>query len=317
MKKLTNLKLKVIDFSRRNKKVLIIMFIIAWLLLFLYNMYLKNKVVLPEPITNYKKFNTVMDSNVEVPEKYQEPINNVMEEYMKYCNSKEYSKAYDLLTNDCKKNLYPTLEQFSAYVDAIFDQEKIYNIQAYSIVGENYIFNVRILNDIMETGTTDGYNWYEEKFILKQEDGKMKISIGEYIGDENIDITAENEDVIIDVISKSNDYETETYTVKLKNKTDNYIVLYDRSLNNEILLDLGQNTRKPTNLLRQNIYLNPGAEETFTLRFEKFYDNGLTAQKLIFGQIRVLNSYDSEKGTTQENLDNAIKLYGLEVNLKK
>lgn len=313
MKKLTNLKLKVIDFRRRNKKVLIIMFIIAWLLLFLYNMYLKNKVVLPEPSTNYKKFNTVMDSNVEVPEKYQEPINNVMEEYMKYCNSKEYSKAYDLLTNDCKKKLYPTLEQFSAYIDEIFDQEKIYNIQAYSIVGDNYIFKVRILNDIMETGTTDGYNWYEEKFILKQEDGKMKISIGEYIGDENIDITAENEDIIIDVISKSIDYETETYTVKLKNKTDNYIVLYDRSLDNEILLDLGQNTRKPTNLLRQNIYLNPGAEETVTLRFDKFYDNGLSAQKLIFGQIRVLEEYNYSEGTTQENLDNAIKLYGLEV----
>lgn len=169
----------------------------------------------------------------------------------------------------------------------------------------------------MANGTTDGYYYYEEKFVLIEENGQMKLSIAEYIGDEQPNITVENDDMIIEVTNKSVDYETETYTVKITNKTDKFIVIADNTQNNEILLDLEEQTRRPTNLTVANFFVEPNSTKEQDLVFNKYYDNGLTAQNIKLGAIRVLNEYDWKQGTTQENLDNAVKLYGLEIGLKK
>lgn len=311
------LRLKFINFCKKNKKKIIIFFII-WLIVFTINMILKYRPAkIQAPSTTYKPYVTVMDDEKEVPEKYQEPINNLIDTYFNYCNNGEYEKAYNVITEDCRKQNYPTLEAFKEYVDYVFEgKKKIYNIQAYSIVDNKYIFNVRILDDIMANGTTDGYYYYEEKYVLTEENGEMKLSIAGYIASENPNIVAENDDMIIEVVEKSVDYETETYTVKVTNKTDKYIVIADNTQENEVLLDLGEQTRKPTNLTIANFFVIPNGTKTQQLVFNKFYDNNLTSQKLIFGQIRILNSYNWEQATTENDLNDAVSLYGLEVKLK-
>ena len=96
-----------------------------------------------------------------------------------------------------------------------------------------------------------------------------------------------------------------------------YIVIADNTQKDEIGLDLGDNIRHPQNMVFASFYVKPNSSATKKIKFNNAYDNGLKAQKLIFGSIRILNEYDTMVGTTQENLDSAVKLYGMKINLNK
>ena len=63
------------------------------------------------------------------------------------------------------------------------------------------------------------------------------------------------------------------------------------------------------------LFVNPNSSTTCDLKFTKFYDENVVPRKIVFNNIRVLQNYDWKSGTTEENLNNAIKLYGLEINL--
>ena len=312
----TDFRIKMIKFFRRNRKKILIG-LIVWLVIVILNNILKNQPEkLPSPSTTYTPHVSVMDNTKEVPEKYQEPIQSLIDTYFNYCNNGNYEAAYNLITKECKEKNYPTIEQFKGYINEVFEgKKKIYNIQNYSIVDNKYIYNVRILDDILATGTTEGYYYYEEKFILIEEDGKIKLSIAEYIGDEQCNIVAEDDNMIIKVTNKSVDYESIIYTVTITNKTNNYIVVSDNTSANEILLDIGVDKRNVSNMNLAYLFVNPNSSTTCDLKFTKFYDENVVPRKIVFNNIRVLQNYDWKSGTTEENLNNAIKLYGLEINL--
>ncbi|WP_413854714.1 hypothetical protein [Candidatus Ruminimicrobium bovinum] len=318
MSKVANFKVMVMQWSKKHKKELIALVLLAWLILFIINMILKNQAQkIDPPSTSYAPYKLIYSHDDEVvPEETQKNIENLLDKYFNYCNEGEYEEAYKLITSECKKKLYPSFAEFKGYVDYVFQgKKKIYNIQSLSSVGNKYIYNVRILDDILANGTTDGYYYYEEKFILIEDNGEMKLSIGEYVGDEKLNIRAEDDNMIFEIQSKSVDYETETYTIKITNKTDKYIVISDNTQNNEIILDLGEQTRRPADMEYLSIYVKPNSMTVQEIKFNKFYDNGLKANRLILGNVRILNSYDSKTGTTQADLDSAIKIYGYEIKI--
>lgn len=319
MSRTTGLKVKISKWSKKHKKELIVLCGIAFLILCIINTILKNKAPkIDPPSTTYTPHQSVYQEDVSVPKNYQQPIEDLVEKYFNYCNNGEYENAYNLITEDCRNKVYPTLTQFKGYVDHVFQgKKKIYNIQNYSVVDNKYIYNVRILDDILATGTTDGYSYYEEKLILIEDNGQFKLSIGEYIGEEKLNIVAENDSMKVEIINKTVEYETETYTVKVTNKTNQYLVLLDNTQKDEILLNLGEQTRKPINTANSIVYLEPNSNKVETFVFNKFYDNGLKSQKLVFNSVRVLNEYDAKQGTTQANIDSAVRIYGYEINLNK
>lgn len=316
----TNLRVKINKFVKSHKKEVIITCLVLWLIIFIINQILKNKPEqLSPPDTTYTPHTAVLSKEEEeksTPKEYEVKIENLVDKYFNYCNNGEYENAYNMITQECKDKLYPTLKQFTAYVDVVFQgKKKIYNIQNYSIYENKYIYNIRILDDILANGTTDGYSYYEEKLILTEENGEFKLSIGEYIGDVNPNIMVEDENMIVEITNKSVEYETETYTIKITNKTDKYIVIADNTQDNEIVLDVDGQERRPINTTFVWFFARPNSTASLDVKFNKFYDNGLKSNKIMLNAIRILDDYDYKVGTTQENLDNAVRLYGLNINL--
>ena len=144
----------------------------------------------------------------------------------------------------------------------------------------------------------------------------MKLAIGNYIGKQDINLSVEDDYLEVRIVGKSVDYDKETYTVKLRNKTDKIIVICDHDQNNEVVLQVGDREKQAIDNPYSNIILDPYTTSTRELVFEKYYDDGNTSTGLKFGAVRVLNSYDSAQGTTEEVLNNAVKLYSLVVDLK-
>ena len=311
----TDLRIKVRDFFKRNKSKILIILII-WLIVIIINFILKYYKAPQIPVTSYSPHTAIMDDST-VPKKYQDEIENLINKYIQYCNNKEYEEAYNLLSNECRTELYPDIEDFKEYIDSVFDAKKTYSIQNYSNVDDTYIYDVNIFEDILATGLTgkDGLSMYSEKFVINNNNGNLTLAIREYIGTTENYQVYEDDYIKVEVQDMKQTYENQTYKVKLTNRTENTIVLADKTEQNEIMLELDNENRKIQNIPNRGIYLNPYETKEIELEFVKFFDEDEEAKSLIFNAVRVLKSYSGLESKRQEEMDNAVKLYSFKIEL--
>jgi len=174
---------------------------------------------------------------------------------------------------------------------------------------------MRIMEDIMATGLTgeDYLFFYEEKIALKEEqDGKISLSLRQYIMSKLIEEIYEDAYMKIWIDSKDVFYEEEYYNIKVKNKTSNTLVLADSQVEQEILLQVGSEYRG-TNNDNLNVVIYPEETKEFTLSFTKFFDEQSTSDAFIFNAVRVLPKYSGFTDLYEYEINLAEKLYSIEI----
>lgn len=302
------------NFWKKHWKAIIIV-IVVWITLIIINAYLRNR---PEETTTTNTYFPdlpVIDYGGTVPKSKQDEVNNTIDSFFNYCNKKEYQNAYNLLTEDCKQYIYRnSIEEFMQYVDSIYTSTKIYNLQNYSNVDDVYIYDINILDDIMSTGTTGGYQEYKEKIALIEINGEMKISNQGYIGKVTFNnITGEDGNIKIRVLNKNMSYAREEYEVEITNKTDGYVLIGNGNIANEVTLNLGDQSRPALGIINNNMLLAPGETTTYYLLFDKYYDDGKTPTEINFNLIRL---YGNNQETAIEGLStNANTTYSMNIHL--
>lgn len=313
----TRFRLKIRDFFRRNKNKIIIALII-WVIVIAINYFFANMKTPLIPKVSYNPHQPTRRTDP-IPEKLKKPIENLLDEFFNVCNNKEYERAYEMLSEDCVDSLYPDIEEFKKYVDQVYDTKKIYHIQNYTNSKKDgtYIYSVRILDDIMATGMT-GQNselyYYEEKYVIKEEGDELKLSIRQYIGDENVNSVYEDKYMKVSILEKKVKYETERYTVKVTNRTNYIIVLSDFTQRHEICLNLdNQDIRDNATSNSGRIIINPKETKNFEFEFNKYYDEPKKSVSIIFNVVRILRDYTGSPETKQQELDEAIEVYSFEV----
>lgn len=312
MNRWIDIRLKIRRFFRKYKRI-VISGIVVWIVIIAINYILKNIDFSKVPYTTYEPNKAIMDDS-KVPTKLQEPISNLISDFISSCNDKDYEKAYNMLADDCKEMKFSNkIDSFKEYVDTNFNTKKVHNIQDFSNLEDTYIYNVKILDDVLATGMTDSaYSFYEEKFVIRNTKEGLKLSILGYIKTDEMNILAMDDNMRIKVINKIINYDNEQYEVEITNKTGNYIVLYDGSLTNEIEINIGNQRRQ---MLTDNkegfILINPMETKTIKMSFTKFADDGRTSKELIFNAIRILESYSAGK----TDVNNAKEKYSLNIDL--
>ena len=309
-----DIRLKIRRSFRKHKKKIIVILII-WIVIFAINYYLKHRTKIVKPQTTYEPHSPVMDETEKVPEKYKEPISNLIHNYVNYCNNKEYENAYNLLSNSYKARYCNNIDTFKAYVDNTFSTKKIYNIQNFSNINNTYVYRVRLLDDILANGTTDEYVYTEEKYVIKEEDGILKISLNGYCGSQDLNIEVEDEYMQIKIVRKDVEYDNSTYTLEIKNKTNYYIVLVDSTTNDEIMLKLPNDQRAAKYRADSNFVILPNETTTREVTFDEYFDDKVDATNLVFNSIRILPEFTGHEETAKQENDNAIKLYSLSIDL--
>ena len=307
------IRLKLRNFIKRNRKIIIIVLVI-WLLVMVVNQFLKNYSFEDFERTTYNEHQAIMDTGEDVPESLQQPINETIDTYFNYCNNKQYEEAYQMVSDDCKRIYFPTLEDFKEYIDIVFDENKIYYLQNFSNYNGTYIYRMRIMEDLMATGLTnkDNLYFYEEKIALKEVDDKISLSLRQYITSENIEEIYEDDYVKITVKSKDVFYEQEIYNIEVKNKTSKTVVLADSQESNEIILQVGSEMRG-TDVDNLYVVIYPEETQEYSLAFTKFYDEENLSVGLIFNAVRVLNQYSGFEELKDYELNTAEALYSIEI----
>lgn len=311
------LRLQVRNFFKKHKKKIFIV-IIVWVGIIIINYLLGHQKKVEVLNTTYAPHNVVLLSDTSVPEKLQNPIEDLIDDYVNKCNNKDYKGAYELLTDDCKKHVFKdSLEEFTTYASSIFPQKKRYSIQNYSNTGNQYIYNIKLINDIITTGLTDEtYAYYEEKILIKQENNKLKLSVNDYMGSKELKNVAEDDYLKIRIENKEQYYNYETYTIRATNKTDKNAIIFDGVAGKEIYLVSGTDQREPSTA-DSKLILIPGETKTVKITFLKYYDESTQASNIIFNKIRIMsNEYTGNEETEEEQLNKAERVYSINASIQ-
>lgn len=114
-------------------------------------------------------------------------------------------------------------------------------------------------------------------------------------------------------------YSTQTYEVKLTNRTDYIIVVSDNYVEDEISLALSGEYRGTENS-NTTVVLAPEESITVKLGFMKFIDDNDEAQSILFSNIRVLEEYAgvaSNNDIKKAEIEKAIDKFSMNIPVKK
>ena len=312
--------LKIRDFFRKYG-IIITVIIIGILIVFGVNYALKSG-----EIKSISKRNSVdsfvkpkIDTIQEISDEDKEKIEELIDDYVKSCNDKEYEKAYNMLDDEFKTIYFNDMNKFKSYIDKVFEKEKMYTVENCANINEIYIFNVLISdnNNILATGTTDGYEkkYLEDQYVIKKDNGTFKICLNGFCKQEEINKIVEDDFMKINIVKKIITYENERYIVKITNKTPNYIVLANDDSSGEFVLNISGDMMV-SSISDSNIVISPKTTSTKTLIFDKSYTNSKEDTELIFNAIRVLPKYSGNSENLEQEMQNAVKLYSLTIDLK-
>lgn len=310
-------RVKIIDFFKRNIKKIVIIFLV-WLIIFIINYFLGKRNNKGNGLITDYNVHEAIQTETTVPNKLIEPIENLIDQFVGYCNNKEYENAYNLLDGDCKEEFYPTLDDFKKYVDSVYDEPKIYTIKNYSNVKDIYIYRVRIMDDIFAKGMDRNDTYFDEEyFVIKKLKGdKLNLSIRGFIQKETLNKIYEDDYIRVNVESKTTKYKLEEYNVRITNKSEHIILLSDLTKFNDIEIEVGNSTRSlytDITTAYNKVILYPQESIRYEFAFQKFFDEYRQTESLKFNNIRVLNHYTGAEIT--EDSKEVEKIYSTSIKL--
>lgn len=268
-----------------------------------------NKNKISDKLTNisnvYKPQETVISGQNIVKEK-QEKNSNIINKFVEYCNSGEIEKAYNLLTEECKINLYPNINSFKTnYVQKRFTKKRQADIQSYYNDRVD-TYKVRLTEDILSTGNASMVGAVEEYITVATKNGEEKLNINNYIERKTLGVQESNSDITIKLISKDIYVDYEIYNIQISNNTNKQILLDSKQNTDTVYL-----TSVRGGTFRASIYemseasLTIGERQTKTIniKFNKIYNPTLKMAKMNFNNI-IIDYEDYNNSQDKANYKN-------------
>lgn len=234
----------------------------------------------------------------EVPEEITNNNLDIIKSFVEFCNTKQYERAYNLLSDECKKEKYNTINEFTEiYCKKIFESEKTYNLELWFTNEGDYTYRVTYINNnILQTGNIDSSKNFEDYITVTIEN---KLNISSFIKKKTINSKSENEQFSISI---SNEYVYKDYTeyeITIKNNSDNTILISNGNSDDISITD--KNDVKYKSALNENpikdFEINPNAEKTIRVKFYKIYGTDRKIEFMKFNNIIL----DAEKYSTNPN----------------
>ena len=252
-----------------------------------------------------------------VPDKVATSFETFIKDYVGYCNNRNYVAAWNLVSKECKDNFFGNdYDLFVDYVKQKFNgNTKRYAIQDYSNVNGKYIYNVKIFNDFLATGLTNqSFVFQEEKMLVSyDEDKNIVVSVGNYMGSQDLNYMASNDYMIVKVTESIEKYSYIVYKLEFINRSNYTIVVKDNMTGDmEVGMAIGNETRA-TSDDAVKIVLEPGKSQTVMLSFAKFYDSNTKPKGIILNSVRVMENYTGDPENVQAEIDNAVDKFGMTV----
>ena len=232
----------------------------------------------------------------------QDEFGALIDEFLTYCVNGQVSQAYSLLSNDCKKTLYPTEKSFELnYYKSKFDTKKTYDFQLWSAIDKTYVYQVRIYGDMLSSGMINNEYYIQDYFSVIQDDNVYRINVSGYVksttygynGDETERYVGENNiGLMLKSIDSYMDYEI--YHFMVNNYSDKNIFLNPlESYETLYLVDDKDNhiNAMLTEITEDDFLVNANESKNIDIKFNRAYTTTTNVTKVCFE--RIIRDYDS------------------------
>ena len=286
-------------FNQNRKKILLIVLIIV--LLIILTRVLNYFARLNAQEENNRLFSQNIDrdtsipdeaivSGTEITEEEAKEDKEIIDTFVQACNNKDYNTAFNLLTEDCKNNIFNgSANNFmNGYASVVFETEKTYKLEGW--LEKNYLtYKITYYEDnILETGgITEGLN-YTDYITVINENNEQKLSIGGFIEEIPMAYKENTNNIELEVTSGKVYMNYTTYTINVKNNTDKEILLTDSSNNKEICL-VDSNDSEYISYLNEipqyDLTIKSGEQKKLNIRFNKMYSSNVNIRRITFKNI--------------------------------
>lgn len=298
--------MNIIRFYNQNKKNIWIMIIAIILIIIaihtLNNIVKNNKkekanaiknIINEEEYENNLNINTLLSDN-----DVEEDKSLIIDQFIRYCNANKVEQAYNLLSENCKKGLFPTIEIFKQnYYNKIFSTTKLYSKERF--IGKTY--KIKLYEDILSTGSTNSKT-IEDYYTIEKSDNKTKININNYIGQKDINKTSKSRVLEVSVLDKQIYKEYEEYQVKVTN-TSNKTIMLDSSESTKTIYLVGDKNIKYYSLsheiITNDLIIRSNETKTINIKFSKEYNSNNKINSLVFSDI--ILDYDIYKSQEKKS----------------
>lgn len=281
--------------NQNTKKILLILFII--LIIFIVIQILNYFAKVSEEEQRQERENELQEyvghqseqsitSGGTVEKHVDEQVESTIEEFIHFCNEGDTQKAYEMLSNDCKEELYPTLENFTnTYYRRNFNTKKLFSMQSWVVSSLTY--KVTLHEDILSTGRVED-SVIEDYYTIVQEDGNWKLNIAGFIQKQDLNQVVQNVGITIQLINKKTYMEYEEYQINVRNETGKTIFLDSMETSSGIYL-LGstgaQYSVYTSELEETKLRVQNNDSNILSLKFGKEYNTNRAVESIHFTDI--------------------------------
>lgn len=224
-----------------------------------------------------------------VPEKYKNELGDIIDDFYTSCINGDFESAYDLISGQCKNKLYPNEAIFEKlYCKEKFNGNKEYSFQSWDYTNDMYIYQVKIFDNMLETGKSLSQENIEEYITLISEGDSFKINLDSYLktvrmedksGDDDLSIEAESKDIYMDY---------EIYKFNVKNNTDKTILLdTGKKTDTMYLVDSKENRYNAFSYekSRMDLTIEPGQVKNIEIKYNRAFNNDSSLKYIVFSNI--------------------------------
>ena len=220
-------------------------------------------------------------------------------QFVDLCNTKQVEKAYNLLSDECKEEVYPSLDSFKRnYYNTVFNGQKR-NISVESWAKN--IYKVKYEVDALSTGVYTEENTLQDYIsVIEDDNGEVKLNVNGYIGRREINKVKNNSNINITVLRSDSHMDYETYTYSMTNNTSNTILLDDKEDTNNMYIEDengNQYTADINELNDAELKLIPGETKQITIKYYNKYGLTKNIKNIVFNKI-ILNYNENEARQT-------------------
>ena len=214
---------------------------------------------------------------------------SIIDNFIEYCNQKKIEEAYNLISDECKEEMFSSLDLFKrAYYDQIFGQ------MSKMVTTENWFgdtYKVSFRDDALATGKYDKQSSIQDYItIVKNNEGNYKLNINKYVKRSTLDSSNEFQNVLIKAVQSDSYMDYEIYTFEVENNLPFVVKLAD--LNQEYTMYVIDN-----NGIEHPAYIHEIAEPEVIFRGGekrkvrvKFYNKNISGRKIeeiVFSNIEI------------------------------
>lgn len=217
----------------------------------------------------------------------------VIDNFIEYCNNQELEKAYNLLSDECKDEMYPELENFeTSYYDQVFGGS------TKTVTMENWFGNtykVDFNNDFLATGVYDTENTLQDYItIVKDSNGDYKLNINDFVKRTSSNKSASSNGITVIVVEINTYMDYEIYEFQIVNNTDNTVLMGNLDEEDTMYLQ-DTNDNKYTayihELTKTELTVNSGQTKNLKIKYYNKYSSSKNITYAVFSKI--LLNYDT------------------------